>query len=342
MITTKQNFSLINNNTFRIDKCAKVYVEYETETDLVDYVKSGALKDGKYIFIGEGSNLLLTQDFDGVVVRSLNKEISVVAENNKEIFVKAGAGLHFDDLIAYCVEKGFAGIENLSLIAGTVGASAVQNVGAYGVEAGDRIHSVRMVDVESGEVVEAGKSECEFGYRMSRFKKDWANRYAVVSVTYRLDKNPEFVLSYGGLSKMMEGKEITLQSVRDCVIAVRKDKLPAVEEYGSAGSFFKNPIVSKERYDKVVKVLRDACDESAVPMYEVSDSEVKIPAGWLIEKCGWKGQRRGEVGVWHKQALILVNYGNGDGKDVQDLAKSIQTDVWDKFGIELSPEVIMI
>ena len=342
MITAKHNYSLKNNNTFRIDQTAKCFVEYETEQELVDYIRSGALEGEKYIFIGEGSNLLLTQDFDGVVVRSLNKEISVVCENEKEVFVKAGAGLHFDDLIAYCVEKGFGGIENLSLIPGTVGASAVQNVGAYGVEAGDRIHTVRMVDVKSGEVVEAGKEECEFGYRMSRFKKDWADKYAVLSVTYRLDKNPEFVLSYGGLSKMMEGKELSLQSVRDCVIAVRRDKLPAVEEYGSAGSFFKNPIVSKEKYEKVVKVLRKENDESAVPMYEVSETEVKIPAGWLIEKCGWKGQKRGDVGVWHKQALILVNYGNGSGKDVQNLSKSIQEDVWNKFEIELNPEVIVL
>lgn len=342
MIKVQQYFSLKNNNTFRIDQCAKSYVEYETESDLVGFVRSGALKDEKFIFVGEGSNLLLTEDYDGIVLRSLYKDIKVEKESEEEVYVRAGAGLHFDDLIKFCVERGYGGIENLSLIPGTVGASAVQNVGAYGVEAGDRIHTVRMVDVESGEIVEAGREECEFGYRMSRFKKDWKDKYAVVSVVYRLDKKPEFVLSYGGLSKMMEGKEITLGSVRDCVIAVRKDKLPAVEEYGSAGSFFKNPIVSREKYEEVVKVLREDDDESAVPMYEVSESEVKIPAGWLIEKCGWKGRREGEVGVWHKQALILVNYGKGEGRDVVNLAKSIQADVWNKFNIALYPEVIVV
>lgn len=342
MISIKKNYSLKNNNTFGLDRNCSEFFEYNDVVELQSFIKDGNLSGKRVFQIGSGSNILLCDDFDGIMMHSQIKGIEIVNEDENIVDVKVGAGEIMDDFIAWSVEKDYCGAENLSIIPGTVGASTVQNVGAYGVEAKDIIKEVELIKIEDGSITVAQNEELHFGYRWSRFKEDWKDKYIVTHVTYRLKKQSDFKLSYGGLSKELEGKEINLKSIRETIINIRNNKLPEVGKVGSAGSYFKNPIVDRSIYDEIVRREKETDESVIVPKYDVSETEVKIPAGWMIERCGWKGRSHKGAGVWHKQALILVNNGDAKSEDIVELAQLIQNDVLNRFGIQIDPEVIYI
>lgn len=342
MISIKKNFSLKNHNTFGLDQKCCEFIEYDDVAELQSFIREGNLEGKRLFQLGCGSNILLCDDFNGTMMHSQIKGIKIVNEDADIVDVKVGAGEIMDDFIAWSVENNYCGAENLSIIPGTVGASTVQNVGAYGVEAKDIIKEVEIIKIEDASIHVAPNSNLHFGYRHSRFKEDWRDKYIVTHVTYRLKKKPDFKLSYGGLSKELEGKEINLKTIRETIINIRNNKLPEVGKVGSAGSYFKNPIVDKAIYEEICRREQAADASVVVPKYDVSETEVKIPAGWMIERCGWKGKSHKGAGVWHKQALILVNNGDAKSDDIVELAKLIQTDVLNRFGIQIDPEVIYI
>lgn len=328
--------SLLPLNTFHIDVKAKVLAEYDTEEELIALLHR--YEGERLLPIGEGSNLLFTQDFDGVVLHSRMRRASALKENKDEVWIEAQSGLLLDNLISQLADMDLRGMENLSYIPGTVGASAVQNVGAYGVEAKDVIVQVSTIDVKTRAKYTFSNLDCQFAYRDSRFKHEWKDRYIITSVVYRLYKEGHLRLDYGGLGKVFEGKdieELTPLDVREKVIAIRREKLPEVLEFGSAGSFFKNPVVPLEQYKYLAQ------EYAEIPHYEVSDG-VKIPAGWLIDQAGLKGMQVGGARVWEKQALVIVNVGGATSEDVQQLAERIVAEVKARFAITLSPEVIIL
>lgn len=329
--------SLIDNNTFGIDAKCDSFIEYQTLEDLIQIVKSGKLSNQKYLHIGGGSNLLFLNDFNGLILHSQIKGIEVIAENETETTLRVGAGVCWDDFVAYCVDKNLYGAENLSYIPGEVGASPVQNVGAYGVEAKDIITRVEVVDAETGECKVIENKDCGFSYRHSNFKDIWKNRYFVHHVIFSLKKDSTLKLDYGNIKGALSQFDvINLKTVRAAIIDIRKNKLPDPKDIGSAGSFFMNPIVKLDVFKKIQERYPN------VPFYTVSDDLVKIPAGWMIEKCGWKGKKYKHVGVYEKQALILINCGGGTGEEVKELASLICEDVKKEFGIQISPEVCFI
>lgn len=332
----EQDFSLLKYNTFGIDATCREFFEYDSLDELQSFVRSGALQGKRWMQIGGGSNLLFLDDFDGIVLHSRIKGIERLASDGGDILVSVGSGVVWDDFVAYCVERGWAGVENLSLIPGEVGASPVQNIGAYGVEAKDAIFSVEALDVQSGEMHRFSNEACEFAYRDSFFKRN--PNYIVTSVVYRLQAEADYRynLSYGNLMKAMPEAELSLALIRKTIIEIRNAKLPDPKEIGSAGSFFKNPIVDRSVYERLA-----ACYDK-MPYYEVSAEKVKIPAGWLIEQCGWKGKKVGSAGVYEKQALVLVNHGRSSGREIWHLAQQIVDSVREKFGISISPEACVI
>ena len=329
------NYSLLQHNTFGIDaKCSR-YLEYSTVAEAQEVAKILRASDTSYIIIGGGSNLLLTKDYDGIVVKStVNCQLSTV---NSQL--ACGSGEVWDDVVAYCVNHQLYGAENLSLIPGDVGASAVQNIGAYGVEVKDLITSVEAVEIATGDIRIFSKEECGYAYRDSRFKHEWKNRYLITHVTYQLQTVFEPRLDYGNIRAELERKGITkptAQQLRQVIIDIRNAKLPDPKVMGNAGSFFMNPIVSKEKYEQL------ASQYEGMPHYTVDADHEKIPAGWMIEKCGWKGKSMGRAGVHDKQALVLVNRGGATGQEIVALCETIQRDVKEKFGIEIFPEVNII
>lgn len=329
------NYSLLQHNTFGIDaKCSR-YLEYSTVAEAQEVAKILRASDTSYIIIGGGSNLLLTKDYDGIVVRStVNCQLSTV---NSQL--ACGSGEVWDDVVAYCVNHQLYGAENLSLIPGDVGASAVQNIGAYGVEVKDLITSVEAVEIATGDIRIFSKEECGYAYRDSRFKHEWKNRYLITHVTYQLQTVFEPRLDYGNIRAELERKGITkptAQQLRQVIIDIRNAKLPDPKVMGNAGSFFMNPIVSKEKYEQL------ASQYEGMPHYTVDADHEKIPAGWMIEQCGWKGRSMGRAGVHDKQALVLVNRGGATGQEIVALCETIQRDVKEKFGIEIFPEVNII
>lgn len=329
------NYSLLQHNTFGIDaKCSR-YLEYSTVAEAQEVAKILCASDTSYIIIGGGSNLLLTKDYDGIVVRStVSCQLSTV---NSQL--ACGSGEVWDDVVAYCVNHQLYGAENLSLIPGDVGASAVQNIGAYGVEVKDLITSVEAVEIATGDIRIFSKEECGYAYRDSRFKHEWKNRYLITHVTYQLQTVFEPRLDYGNIRAELERKGITkptAQQLRQVIIDIRNAKLPDPKVMGNAGSFFMNPIVTKEKYEQL------ASQYEGMPHYTVDADHEKIPAGWMIEKCGWKGKSMGRAGVHDKQALVLVNRGGATGQEIVALCETIQRDVKEKFGIEIFPEVNII
>ncbi|GAB2501520.1 MAG: UDP-N-acetylmuramate dehydrogenase [Cytophagales bacterium] len=333
-----ENHSLKAFNTFGIDKKSRFF----TQAGDLDSLKKSLLwareKGLQVLILGGGSNVLLTQDFPGLVIKIELKGIQVIQETSDEIWVEVGAGENWHDWVLYALKHNWAGIENLSLIPGTVGASPMQNIGAYGVEIKEVFESLNALDRESLDIVSFDSEACQFGYRESIFKHELKDRYVITSVVFRLQKEPKINVEYGAIQETLKKngvKDLTIQAVSDAVVEIRRSKLPDPREIGNAGSFFKNPTISHEQF----KSLKT--DFPSIPGYPV-DSGVKVPAGWLIEQAGWKGKKFGEVGVHAKQALVLVNYGNGDGKAIQELAQKIQDSVLEKFGIQLSPEVNFI
>lgn len=293
-------------------------------------------KGERLLHIGAGSNLLFTKDFDGVVLHSRICFARALEEDAEGVNIEVGAGIVMDDLIAQVADMGLYGLENLSHIPGEVGASAVQNVGAYGVEAKDVIREVHAVAVESGEEYVFSNADCRFGYRDSIFKNEWKGQYIITSVVFHLSKQSQPRLDYGNLRQALAGKEPTPMNIREAVIAIRKQKLPEPEDLGSAGSFFKNPIITHEHFQTILQ--QEHKTEAEIPHFETADG-IKIPAAWLIEQCGWKGKRQGGAQVYEKQPLVIVNTGNATAQDIITLAADITESIVKRFQITLHPEV---
>ena len=332
MIKQYTDVSLLKRNTFGIEAKAARLVEFSSVDALVDFLAGGF--SGKSLVIGGGSNLLFVGDFDGTLFHSAIMDIDVVEESATDVLLRVGSGVNWDNLVAYTVEKGWHGLENLSLIPGEVGASAVQNVGAYGVEAGDLIEKVETIRIADAVACSFTKADCDFAYRHSIFKSAEKGRHIVTYVTYRLQKSAAFKLSYGNLNdKVEELGGATLANVRRAVCEIREAKLPNPEQVGSAGSFFMNPIVDAAK----AATLKE--QYPAMPQYPLSTGDVKLSAGWLIEQCGWKQTPHEHVGVYKHQALVVVNLGGATGRDVLDFAQAVVASVKEKFGVCLNMEV---
>lgn len=327
------NYSLLNHNTFGMDVKARRYVEYDSEDELKALIPT---LSGVVLHIGGGSNLLFKGNFDGIVLHSAIKGIEVMEETADMVLVRVGAGEVWDDFVAWAVEHGYGGVENLSLIPGEVGASAVQNIGAYGVEAKDIIVLVDAMELSNGQKRIFGNQECDYAYRQSIFKNQLKGKYAITYVTYRLQKQPMLKLEYGNIRAVLgDREEVTVADVRQAIIDIRNAKLPDPKVQGNAGSFFMNPVVSREKFLSIQK------DYPQMPFYEV-EGGVKIPAGWMIDQCGWKGKSLGRAGVHDKQALVLVNLGGATSDEIITLCNTICQDVREKFGIDIHPEVNLI
>jgi len=322
-----ENISLKGLNTFGLDVKAKVVAEYGSVEELCELLTR--YKGERLLAIGEGSNLLFTRDFDGVVLVSRMCRAKAIDETDTDVLIQADGGLKLDDLIAQLVDMNLTGMENLSYIPGTVGASAVQNVGAYGVEAKDVIETVEALEIATLQTHVFTNQECCFAYRDSIFKNELKGQYVITSVTYRLKKDGPLSLGYGGLRDI---HATTAEDVREAVIRIRREKLPEVGEVGSAGSFFKNPVVTTEQAEQLLQTY------PTMPHYPV-EGGVKIPAAWLIEQCAWKGKTWGGAAVWDKQPLVLVNQYNATAQDIINLAGSIVGSIQEKFNITITPEV---
>lgn len=337
MIQFSENVSLKPFNTFGLDVKARHFASFNTVEALQEQLK--VIGEVPLLVLGGGSNLLLTQDFDGYVLRNELKGISVIEENEDHIFVESQAGESWHQFVLHCIAEGWAGVENLSLIPGTVGAAPMQNIGAYGIEIKEVFESLKAVEISSGEIHSFNKEACEFGYRESVFKKALKGKYIITSVTFKLNKSPKFNTSYGAISDTLEEMgvtELNIRAVSDAVIKIRQSKLPDPKEIGNAGSFFKNPEVEKIDFEGL------KAEFPSIPGYQLPENRVKIPAAWLIEQAGWKGKTFGQIGIHKNQPLVLVNYGNGKGSDLKDLAFKVQASVRDHFGIILTPEVNII
>lgn len=333
-----RDYSLKGHNTFGIEaKCSR-FLEYETIAEAQEVARILRESHTPYIIIGGGSNLLLTKDYEGIVVRSDVLGIQIADDK-----MTCGSGEVFDEMIEASLMAGLYGLENLSLIPGDVGASAVQNIGAYGVEAKDYIERIEAVEIATGRVMTIPAEDCGYGYRQSKFKQEWKNRYLITHVTYRLSTDFLPHLDYGNIREALrqahgadDVSALTAQQLRDAIIGIRQAKLPDPKVMGNAGSFFMNPIVSRERYEQL------AAQYPGMPHYEVDKDHVKIPAGWMIDQCGWRGKSLDRAGVHDKQALVLVNLGGASGDEIVRLCQAIQKDVEAKFGIDIHPEVNII
>ncbi len=335
----KEDQDLKSFNTFGLSSKARFLVEVASAQDFQNLIQKPVFKENKTLLLGGGSNILLTRDFDGLVVvnKILGKE--VLDENDENILVKYGAGEVWHEVVMDALDNGWCGIENLSLIPGTIGAAPMQNIGAYGVEIKEVFESLEAVSLETGTIDTFDKASCEFGYRESVFKRSLKHKYFITSVTLKLKKTHTLNTSYGAISDTLAEMNVAHPSAKDvsnAVIKIRQSKLPDPKEIGNSGSFFKNPVVGEDVYLKIKKNYPYA------PGYPQNDGSVKVPAGWLIETCGWKGKRRGSIGVHSKQALVLVNHGGGKGEELLALANDIIDSVENKFGIRLSPEVNII
>lgn len=333
-----QNYSLLNHNTFGIDVKCKHFVDFQNAEEACSFFQTHNLQNSPLLIIGKGSNLLLTKNFSGWVLHSSIKGKQLVAENDatQDIYIRCGSGETWDDVISYCIENNWHGAENLSLIPGDVGASAVQNIGAYGAEIKDFISTVEAIEIATGEPVKFSQNDCCYGYRDSRFKHEWKDRYFITHVTYRFSRLYTPNTGYGNIKASLLEQGISTPTplqLRNTIIDIRQKKLPDPATEGNAGSFFMNPIVDKEIYQDLLVAYPQ------MPHYTIDEHHIKIPAGWLIEQCGWKGKSLGRAGVHDKQALVLVNKGGTTGQEVVTLYKTIITDVKEKFGIEIHPEV---
>ena len=328
-------YSLLPYNTFGIDVSASRFLEYASVAELKEYIAQGAVTT-PFLHIGGGSNLLFTKDYDGLILHSRIGGIEVTAEDSQTVSLRVGAGVVWDDFVACCVEHGWYGAENLSLIPGEVGASAVQNIGAYGVEVKDLITAVETVNVQGyGRVYSV--EECEYAYRSSIFKRPENKSVFVTYVRFRLSKEERYTLDYGTIrQELARYPAPTLPIVRKVIIEIRESKLPNPKVTGNAGSFFMNPIVAKEKLEALQR------DYPRIPYYELPDGRMKIPAGWMIDQCGWKGKSLGPAAVHDKQALVLVNRGGAKGSDIVALSDAVRASVRDKFGIDIHPEVNVI
>ena len=338
MYRLTNNFSLKESNTFGISSIAKYYLSVNSPADLVKFfdLNPGMVQE-KRLFLGGGSNLLFIHDFDGLVIHPEIGGIHVMSENKYFVEIEAGAGIKWDHFVAWCVDKGWSGVENLSLIPGDIGAVPVQNIGAYGIEASAVITEVKGIDINTLEIKNFTREECEFGYRSSLFKEKLKDSFIVTSVVFRVSKHPDFKIQYEGLQeKIAHFGEINLKNIRQAIIAIRESKLPDPSKVGNAGSFFKNPLIT----EAMAINMRDLYPE--IPLYPIGSGMVKVAAGWLIEKAGWKGKSAGEAAVHDKQSLVIINKGDASGKEIFRLSEMVAEDVFKKFNIHLEREVQVI
>jgi len=326
--------SLLHYNTFGIDVNADCFIEYDSVDDLCVVLQLDIVKSSELLAIGGGSNLLFLNDFKGVVIHSVYNKIKQVDEDDQHVYLEVGSGVNWDDFVEYAVENGWGGVENLSNIPGEVGASAVQNIGAYGVEVQDVIVTVNAVEIATSKTKTFTNEACCYAYRQSVFKNELKGKFIITSVIFRLSKQPNFVLNYQHLEEdLLKSRAINLRQIRKTIIAIRESKLPDYKLLGNAGSFFMNPVITKQEFNNLqVKY-------PAIPHYFVSNTEEKVPAGWLIDQCGWKGKQIGNAAVHDKQALVIVNKGNATGTEIVYLAEKVQQSVTEKFNIDLTPEV---
>lgn len=336
MVKIENNFSLKPFNTFGVSVNAKHWTEVNNEDIFRQLMESKIFESHQKLIIGGGSNLLFTKNFDGLVIKNNIKGIELVAENDDFVYVQAGAGEVWHEFVLFCIKNNWSGLENLSLIPGNVGASPMQNIGAYGMEIKDVFHELEAMDIKTGEIHYFNNAACEFGYRESVFKKQFKNRYIITRVTFRLNKVPKYNISYGAIEQELEKmgvKDLSIKAVSDAVIRIRTSKLPDPKVLGNAGSFFKNPVVDAKLFDKIKQNYPN------VVGYPSANGQVKLAAGWLIEQAGWKGKVIGNCGVHHLQALVLVNHGGATGLEVYNLSSEILQSIEEKFGVLLEREV---
>ncbi len=334
-----QNYPLRKLNTFGINAFSKFFASFSSTEELQELLK--IQRGERRMILGGGSNVLFTKNFDGFILKNEIPGIDVMHTDNDFVFVRAGAGVSWHSFVTFCVNNNFAGVENLSLIPGSVGASPMQNIGAYGVEIKDVFYELEALHLHDKFIKKFNATDCRFGYRDSVFKNKYKNQFAILNVTYRLKKNPDYNISYGAIKEELEKMrvdDVSIKAISDAVISIRTSKLPDPAIIGNAGSFFKNPLVGKKEVDAISGSFEDL----KMPVYKIDENNYKIPAGWLIENCGWKGYRKGDAGCYSKQALVLVNYGNATGQEIYDLSEEIKISVREKFGISLEREVNII
>ncbi len=337
----QQNYPLKKYNTFGIEVYAKYFSKFSSIEELEALIINYKLQttNHKLLILGGGSNILFTKNYDGIVLKNAISGIHTVHEDEDHIYVKAGAGTNWHQFVLHCIKNNFAGAENLALIPGNIGASPMQNIGAYGVEIKDIFHSLEALHLMDKRVVNFTLNDCEFGYRDSVFKKKYKDQFAILNVTFRLNKKPQYNISYGAIKEELENlqpMELNIQAISQAVINIRSNKLPDPNIIGNAGSFFKNPEISEHEFHELKRIYPH------IVGYTLNNANVKLAAGWLIEQCGWKGFRRRDAGCHADQALVLVNYGNAPGKEIYDLSNEIKQTVKDKFDVELEREVNII
>lgn len=334
-----ENYSLKSYNTFGINASAKYFDTFNDIETLMQLLDSKVASQEKIMILGGGSNVLFTNNFDGLVLKNNIGGIDKINEDDNHIYIQAGAGVPWHSLVEYCLENNYAGVENLALIPGSTGASPMQNIGAYGVELKEIFYSLEAVHKKDKTAVSFDNRECEFGYRNSVFKNKYKDQFVITSVTYRLNKFPHLNISYGAIQQELERMRvntITIQQIAQAVINIRKSKLPDPSIIGNAGSFFKNPLVKKSHFEILQKSF------PGIIGHAVDDENIKLAAGWLIESCGWKGYRKGDAGCHEKQALVLVNYGNAGGDEIITLSEEIIKSVQEKFDVLLEREVNIV
>ena len=335
----QENFLLKKYNTFGIEVYAKYFVEFNSINVLEEIFLSAAGGHFPILILGGGSNILFTKNYEGVILKNELKGLSIIKEDEEFVYVQAGAGENWHQFVLYCIQNNLGGVENLSLIPGNVGASPMQNIGAYGAEIKDVFYELEAFHLKEKTVVRFNSVECEFGYRDSIFKRRYKDQFAILNVTFRLNKKPHYNISYGAIEqelKYMDVKELSIRAISQAVINIRSSKLPDPAVIGNAGSFFKNPETTKEQLNELRRNFPD------IIYYPLKSGNIKLAAGWLIEQCGWKGYRKGDAGCHEKQALVLVNYGNATGREIYELSEEIKKSVKQKFNIDLEREVNII
>ncbi|MBA3900827.1 MAG: UDP-N-acetylmuramate dehydrogenase [Bacteroidetes bacterium] len=334
-----ENTSLAAFNTFGIPVTAQYFAEAGTVEELKEIIANPDFADVPKLILGGGSNLLFTVNYNGLVIKNNLLGIELQKSDEKHYYVKAGAGENWHQFVLHCIKHNYAGVENLSLIPGNIGASPMQNIGAYGVEIKDVFESLEALELSTGEIHTFYNSDCKFGYRESVFKNELKGKYIISAVTFRLNKKPKFNTSYGAIEQELEKmgvQELSIKAVSDAVINIRRSKLPDPAEIGNAGSFFKNPVVDCLFYENLKKNFPE------IPAYPQPDGSIKLAAGWLIEKSGLKGYRKGDAGIHEKQALVIVNYGHASGKELYDLSTFVLKTVFEMFGVQLEREVNIV
>jgi len=335
MCSIEENFSLKNHNTFGIDAKAKYFAEFDSLFALKEIISSEIFQNNKSFILGGGSNILLTKDFEGLILHNKIEGICILEDNENNITVEVGGGVDWHDFVMWSVSQELSGVENLALIPGTVGASPIQNIGAYGMEVKETIHKVTALEIATQEIKTFSNEDCNFEYRNSIFKEELKNKFIITKVEFELSKTPLNKTTYGAIEEELKtlNLEANPKNIADAVINIRNRKLPNPSEIGNSGSFFKNPIISTERFEELQKEFPN------IVGYKMADRETKVAAGWLIDNAGLKGYRKADAGVHKNQALVLVNYGNASGTEIINLAKEVQQKVKEKYGISIEPEV---